>query len=404
MCDIREDLGIKLASPYFEEAYQKALSEPALPVWLTEEYIHRLNDTYRVLPKTYEKVLAALCEVVKIPSLCLLAKTVYHILDTKLPYGEAFTDLDLPKPPEGARSIGYDCVMLFPVLGHIVASHDALAARGVDEDVITASLLWTDNFFAEACEKLGKLAYPKEYFAAYGAGIYVKTLIIGRLRFEIAKEAIHPVRMYQSRKGELLPLMDHVTLHQSGQMLGSFGCEEESGSFLAEVTETEDAYEGYTVDPVTRLVLKERIRLPKSEWTEIYRRGMNAIKVHIPAGGRLDPAACEASYTRAKELLPRAYPEYRFSCFLICCWMLSPLLKEILPPTSNIVVFGEKYTVFPMKSDAKDAFGYVFGIHGKELSKIDFASLPEENSLQRGIKREALLGRFVHQYGGYIPW
>lgn len=404
MYDVREALGIKIESPYFEEAYAKALAEEGLPFWLREDYIRVLNDKYAVLSQTYEMVQEALPHVVAVPELCILAKTVYHMLSNKETFGKTFTAFEMPQVPEGGDAVAYECALLFAVLGHISASHDELAARGVDEDVISDSLRWTDCFFAEACQKLGRLAYPKEYFAAYSAGIYVKTLIIGRLRYEFAAEAVHPIRIYRNKQGELLPLMDNITLHQSGHVLGSFGFEDEQGSYFAEVTETCDAYEGYTVDPITRLAKKEKIRLSKSEWTQIYQRGMNVVKVHIPVGGKLDPLACDTSYARAKELLPRCYPEYRFTCFLICCWMLSPLLKEILPSTSNIVSFGDRYTVFPMKNDAKDAFGYVFGIHGKEIKDIDFAALSEDNSLQRGIKQEALKGNFVHQFGGYIPW
>ena len=404
MYDVREALGIKIESPYFDEAYAKALAEEGLPFWLTEDYIRELNDKYAVLPKTYEMVKDALPHVVAVPELCLLAKTVYHMLCKKQKFGKTFTTFEMPVAPEGGDKLAYECALLFPVLGHIPASHDELAARGVDEDVITASLLWTDRFFAEASEKFERPAYPKEYFAAYGAGIYVETLIIGRLRFEVSESATHPVRIYRNKAGELLPLMDDVTLHAQGHVLGSFGTENEEGSYFATVEETDDAYLGYTVDPVSRLARKERIRLPKSEWTEIYKKGMAVIKVHIPAGGKLDSLACEASYARAKELLPRCYPEYHFTCFLIGCWMLSPLFKEILPPTSNIVTFADRYTVFPIKNDAKDAFLYVFGIRGKEIKEIDFTALPEENSLQRGIKKEALKGNFAHQFGGYIPW
>ncbi|MBE6656766.1 MAG: hypothetical protein E7609_07910 [Ruminococcaceae bacterium] len=128
------------------------------------------------------------------------------------------------------------------------------------------------------------------------------------------------------------------------------------------------------------------------------------MKVHIPAGGKMDPAVIEDSYKRAKEIFARCYPEYNFTCFLLVCWMLSLVLKEILPPTSNIVSFAKDYTVFPFKNNALDAFLYVFNINGKTIPEIDIAALPEDNSLQRGIKQKALEGKLVYQFGGYKPW
>ena len=132
--------------------------------------------------------------------------------------------------------------------------------------------------------------------------------------------------------------------------------------------------------------------------------GGHALSVHIPGGGSITPELVADSYVRAKEIFTRCYPEYNFSCMLLNCWMLSPTLKEILAPTSNILSFASGYTVFPIQNDAKDAFLYVFKISGKEIPEIDLASLPEKNSLQRGVKQKSLEGKLIYQFGGYRPW
>ena len=405
MADIRELLDIKLESPYFDEAYAKALADPELPYFLTEEYIHTLNDICHVLPTTYEMVLEALPHVVAVPELCLLAKTLYYILATRKKYPGAFIAFSLPKAPQDSKhTVGYDTVAFFPVLAHIKCSWDELVARGVGEDVATSSHIWMNNFFFEATQKYGKICFPKEYFAAYGVGIYVTTLIIGRLRFEPKKDVTRPVRIFRNKKGEYLPLMDNTLIHESGHIFGTYECEDESVCYPADFKEAADAYEGYTVDPVTRLVVRERIRLSKSEWTPVFKSGDTALCVHIPNGGGLTPEAVADSYMRAKEIFERCYPEYKFTCLLLNCWMLSPLLGEILPPTSNILAFASGYTVFPIKNDAKDAFLYVFQISGTPIPEIDIAALPENNSLQRGVKEKAREGKLVCQFGGYRPW
>ena len=405
MSDIRTVLNITLESPCFDEAYAKALADPAIPEWLSEEYIRMLNDTCHALPQTYEKVLEALPHVVSVPELCLLAKTLYYMLETRKTYSELFTAFTYPEAPAGSEHvIGYDSFAIFPVLAHVKASWDEIVARGVEESVATDSVRWTDSFFAEASQNNGKICYPKEYFAAYSAGIYVKTLIIGRLRFEPHKSAERPARIFRNDEGKCLPLMDNTMIHASGHILGSYGCEDEKDAYPADLLETEDYYEGYTVDPETRLVVRERVRLAKSEWKPLFTSGDCAMSVHIPSGGSITPEAVADSYRRAREIFARCYPEYHFSCFLLNCWMLSPTLKEILAPTSNILAFAKDYTVFPIKNNALDGFLYVFGIKGKKIPEIDIASLPEKNSLQRGIKQKALEGKLVYQFGGYMPW
>lgn len=405
MADIRELLNIKLESPYFDESYAKALADEGLPFWLTEKYIRTLNDVCRVLPKTYEQVLEALPHVCAVPELVLLAKTLYYILDTRKKYPEAFTAFTLPEAPEGAEhTVGYDTIALFPILAHIKPSWNELVARGVGEDVATSSHIWMDSFLAESVEKYGKLCFAKEYFAAYGVGIYVTTLIIGRLRFEPRVNDSRPVRIFKNAEGKLLPLMDNTLIHKSGHVFGTYGCEDESACYPADFKETVDAYEGYTVDPDTRLAVRERVRLSKKEWTPAFASGGATLSVHIPNGGSITPELVADSYARAKEIFTRCYPEYHFTCFLLNCWMLSPTLKEILKPSSNIVSFANGYTVFPIKNNALDGFLYVYGIKGKKIPEIDLASLPENNSLQRGIKEKALEGKLIYQFGGYMPW
>ena len=405
MTDIRKTLNITLESPYFDAAYAKALSDTEMPLWLSEDYIRLLNDECHVLPKTYDKVLEVLPHVRAVPELVLLAKTLYYILDTREKYPEAFKAFTLPEAPKDSEhAVGYDTVTLFPILAHVKKSWDELFARGVGEDVAASSHAWMDSFFAEACEINGKLCFTKPYFAAYGVGIYVETLIIGRLRFEPRECAVRPVRIFRNEKGEYLPLMDNTLIHESGHIFGTYGCEDEKACYPADFVENADSYEGYTVDPVTRLVVRERVRLSKSEWTPAFTSGGHALSVHIPNGGGLTPEAVADSYMRAKEIFERCYPEYKFTCLLLNCWMLSPLLGEILPPTSNILAFASGYTVFPIENDAKDAFLYVFQISGTPIPEIDTAALPEKNSLQRGIKQKALEGKLVYQFGGYRPW
>ncbi len=403
--DIRRILGICIESSHWDEAYALAKKEPAVPEWLTEGYLNNLHAQYGVLPKSLEMLTTVVSYVAEVEPLCLLAKTLYHILGTKEKFTAAFTEFELPVAPKDARyAAAYDCVAIFPIIAHIRPTWEVYQRRGVAEDILTPSLQWAESIFLQSVENNGRTAFTAEYFRLYGVAIYTNHLTIGRLRFEIHENSKRPVRIFRNRQGKLCPLFEDVLLHRSGHILGSVNCTDTEGSYAAEYVESADAYVGYTLDTHTRLAVKKRVCLEKSEWEPVYASGDTALKVHIPYGGKMTKEMCAESYKRAREVYTRCFPEYDFRCFLICCWMLSPELKDILPETSNIIAFQNDYLVYPMKNAATDALLYVFGIEGKTITDISFAELPEDNSLQRGIKKKGLEGRYIYQFGGYIPW
>ncbi len=82
--------------------------------------------------------------------------------------------------------------------------------------------------------------------------------------------------------------------------------------------------------------------------------------------------------------------------------MLSPELKDILSPESNIIAFQKNYTIYPIQNNALDAFLYVYGIEKPSVSDITIDDLPEDNSMRQGVKQKSLEGKYVYQFGGYM--
>ena len=405
MQDIREILGIKIESPYWDIAFKKALSEPLVPEWLTEEYIRNIHEKYGFFKKNLEVITSAAPHIVKVPELCILAKTLYHIIGTKKKYGEAFTAFEVPNAPEGCENpIGYDCVCGFPILAHLEASWKELEEKGVEQSIIAENLTTLDYLFTYSYEETGKHSFTKQFFEFYGNAIYKETFVLGRLRFEICKNLQRPARIFENSKGEQKVIMCDCVIHKSGNILGAYGCEDEEGSYEAVFTETENEYIGYAVNEETRLAENVLTHLAKSEWKPVYIPGDNGLKVHIPYGERLTKEACEDSYSKAREFFTRCFPEIKFNGFHLFCWMLSPDLRDILPPDSGIIQFQNKYTVFPAKDNAIDTIMYAFGVKENEVRSANIASLPEDNSLRRGIKKKLLDGTIFHQCYGFFKW
>ena len=132
--------------------------------------------------------------------------------------------------------------------------------------------------------------------------------------------------------------------------------------------------------------------------------GDTLIKVHIPSMGKLLKEDCDAAYERARETFTRCYPEYDFKGFVCNTWFLNPVLRGFLKEDSNIVLFQNKYTVFPAKNLAPDVFLYVYGLRVNSAEEVDAASLPEDNTMRRGVKKLLQDGIYVHQFNGFIPF
>jgi hypothetical protein len=99
------------------------------------------------------------------------------------------------------------------------------------------------------------------------------------------------------------------------------------------------------------------------------------LAIHIPESGPLTPAACDASFARAREV----FPDHRVaSCH---SWLLDPALADVLPADSNIVRFQRR---FELTSEGErgnaDVLRFVF-----HTSDPDPEKLTPETTLERAL-------------------
>lgn len=95
-------------------------------------------------------------------------------------------------------------------------------------------------------------------------------------------------------------------------------------------------------------------------------RGDGVLDVHIPETGLpLAPAACDASFARAREV----YPRHRTA--RCTSWLLDPRLAEVLPPTANIVAFQHRFALVDDGGDANgDVLEFVFHTYDPDLDRL----------------------------------
>jgi GNAT domain-containint protein/N-acyltransferase family protein len=116
----------------------------------------------------------------------------------------------------------------------------------------------------------------------------------------------------------------------------------------------------------------------------------DALGIHIPPAGPLDPARCDAAFTDAVAFFARHFPEDRIGLAHCRSWLLDPQLAEYLSPTSNLARFAGRFQLVPAGYDDDRAIvRWVF--EAADPSAVD--ALEPETTLERAIVRHLRAGR-----------
>ena len=124
------------------------------------------------------------------------------------------------------------------------------------------------------------------------------------------------------------------------------------------------------------------------------------LDVHIPEAGPLAPDAVCESFDRAALFFARHFPKQPARTAICNSWLLDPFLADHLPPTSNIVTFGQSFTPYgePVDDDL-DAVYFTFGVRSLE----GIHGLPRRSSLQRLVLDRIASGGRWTRARGYRP-
>ena len=113
----------------------------------------------------------------------------------------------------------------------------------------------------------------------------------------------------------------------------------------------------------------------------------------------LHPEVLVPSIREGLAELYRCFPEYEGKPIYCHSWLMSPLLKEMLPESSNILRFQELFDMTPETTPGNDVLLWVFKNY-----KLPKEELPENTSLQRKLKRFYLDGGQFREGIGYLRY
>jgi len=395
--DVMQQLNIRVVPDYFYDFYDEIMADfdANKLECISEAFLKRLKDEYDILPLHYDLIQDVAARTRANEALaryCALLCRMIHDRDHKDDIGS----LDFPKASREEDQEPFRMVSIYACFAYVENSIRYLRSRGVDEDIIIETMRSFDSILDIYYGKWHYFGYNETYFAWSQHYLNCDILRIGCLNFEIAQSFKGGVRAYRNKAGEYKLLAHDIDLHVSGQRLGSIGCEDEEGSFHAEIIETDEYYEGYPSDTLNSIIIKEKVRLCKSEWEEVIREGDQFISVHIPRGEKIDREHTTAAYTRCREVLSRCFPEFKPKAFACYSWLMEPRLALLLKPTSNILSFQSKFMRFPLVSQGRGVFGFLFT--DQSIKRLE--DLPENTSLERAAKKYLLEGNHLFEQGG----
>ena len=111
------------------------------------------------------------------------------------------------------------------------------------------------------------------------------------------------------------------------------------------------------------------------------------ISVHIPSDAVMTRQALDESYAWAKEFFAHFFPNFHYKRAFTDTWLLSPALKDLLPPTSRILEFQSDYEIIRYNPDGGSPMQRIF-----KNTYEDLHELPEHTTLQRNAKQFLLGG------------
>lgn len=145
--------------------------------------------------------------------------------------------------------------------------------------------------------------------------------------------------------------------------------------------------------------LEYEIRILSSEEPplNIAAPGNWVLSVHIPSDAVLDAVVLQTSYRQAEVFFRQYFPQKDFRCIYCDSWLLSEGLKGILKPTSKILSFQADYTITNVNSQDNGGIMWVF-----QTETQTYEALPENTSLQCGLKKKLLSGSAIGTARGYV--
>ncbi len=391
---------IKKTNELFDEIYGKTEEEFRAfgNFFLKKGFVESVQEKFDPFRDYYDLIISERDGLSSNSELSLFSLLLYRMLELNRERGGEnikMFEREALLPAEHERD--FEFTGFFAELAFAPEMADFYIGRGLPLEYFSDTLhdmYETAGIYAYSLS-VGRLGYNNTtYFDWNQYYIYHKIVKIGELNFETAEFPEWCVGL-RSRSGEYKLLAYNKGVTREGYVVGTFNFTEEE--FFADLVESEDAFIGYEIDERGALITKNKLTLPKEEWSAAIRPGDDFLNVHIPRCGNITKENNEFAYREALRLHKIMFPEKDFKAIGCTTWLLSSELYGLLPKKSKIRMFADGYHKLPRKTSGKNVFDFLF-----PKKACRYEDLEESTSLQRSVKELYLSGGAVIDRAGLI--
>lgn len=383
---------------YFFDSFDKSMKEydgvgaPFLKDGFVESILNRypfLNDKRDFVITEHKRVRE--CDLYSRYSFLLYKMLVRNRGNQRITLAE------LPGGADLSARVDLEMAAYFSLLAFAPEMISHYEELGLPKEIITDTL--ADCF--EGTVQLRNVTHDRDgfddrtYFSWNQLYTNFNIIRIGVLNFELTAKMNASFSVFSNGKGEYRIMPMEYPVASGGMIAGSAGYPDEM--FTATLTESDTEYRGYPVDTERARIGDSETVLKKAEWTRVLKQGDGVISVHIPTASRITEENCTLAYERCFETVKRYFPEFAERPIICQSWLLDPQIRDLLGEKSNIVSFGRQYLRYPIRSQGKAVFSFLF------RKPFDvYENLPENTRLERAAKAHYLSGKFIYEVGGVI--
>lgn len=230
-------------------------------------------------------------------------------------------------------------------------------------------------------------------------------LLCRRETWEEARKALKEKLFHDERGIRILTVMLHCLGTITYEQYQQKGIPDEifvetQKCFTRFIQEYRDSYGRFGFDRdfwTVRQMGSVLFRIGELEYEFDTHEGEAVLSIHIPSDAVLTPENCDSSLASAEQFFREFYPEKAGLRYFCESWLLSPALKELLKPESNIIRFQNKFDILSWDRESKEYEMWVFQKQG-----LSPEELPENSSLQRNMKKFILDGGKVGEACGVL--
>lgn len=201
---------------------------------------------------------------------------------------------------------------------------------------------------------------------------------IGRFDFILEQLSDRFPQVYHRGKEVLIFCADKWRLDKSGERL-SDSAPPQPEEILTAFSDDGKVIKGYPVDIQKGLARRQMETVSRKEYQKTVSAGEWALHVHIPAGGKMTPEACQSSCREALAFFAEKYPEKPIKLIYTVSWIANPAWLDYIP-NSNMAALIRSSALFPSPHAGNAGLYFVFG-----REDDDYASYPRTNSLERAM-------------------